>query len=880
MAGAFQEMLDLMFVRWIVVGLRVLLPGMVLLSHLAQAQEGDRKDPEGMVQEEVWRRFAVPPAPALSPSEALPSFTVPPGFRVELVASEPLVGDPVEIEFDPDGRLWVVEMRGYMPNPAGTNESDPVGRIVVLEDVDGDGRMDRSVVFLDQLVMPRALAVLKDGVLVAEPPNLWFCQDWDGDLRCDERRLLDDNYAAQNDPKLGKKSNPEHASNGLLWAMDNWIYSANHTARFRFLNGNFIREETAFRGQWGISQDNYGRLFYNSNSDHFRGDLTPWRYLSRNRHFVRLTGANVRVNPDQTVWPGRITTGVNRGYRPNVLRPDGTLSRYTGACGALIYRGDNFPVEFVGDGFVCEPTGNMIRRNKVAERDGVVTAANAYKQKEFLTSTDERFRPVNLANGPDGCLYIVDFYRGLIQHRIYLTTFLRKQVEERGLAEPTGWGRIYRVVHEKKKPKPAPKMSQMGSASLVQELAAKNAWRRDTAQRLLVERQDASAVDALQKLAGQAQIPLAQIHALWTLHGLGGLSPSAVRQALRSPDPKVRSAAVRVSESLAGELGGGRLLSIWLTALNDVPEVQWQLALSLGEIQGQTVLAPLKTILERNLYHDYIPSAVLSGVWRRELEFLDLLRNGGGVWASKAPEAAAIIEKLAGAVFREGNASRIQRLLEFAAEPSEPEWRSESLLRGLRQAAFKKVQGKTRLAGDPISVSGKPAALETMAKSRLPALASLSNQLLEAFQWPGKAEAAEQETAAPLTSQQQARFEQGKELYALICGSCHQPHGRGQEGLAPSLLNSDWVLGSAERLTKIVLHGLQGPIVIDGEEWNLAMPGLVDVLEDEHFASVMTYVRREWGHEASPVDPEFVAAIRAKYEDRVDMWTVEELGEE
>ena len=868
-----------MFVRWIVVGLRVLLMGIVALTNSAQAQEGDHKDPKGMVQEEVWRRFAVPPAPALSPVDALSSFAVPPGFRVELVASEPLVGDPVEIEFDPDGRLWVVEMRGYMPNPAGTNEIDPVGRIVVLEDEDGDGRMDRSVVFLDQLVMPRALAVLKEGVLIAEPPNLWFCQDWDGDLRCDERRLLDDNYAAQNDPKLGKKSNPEHASNGLLWAMDNWIYSANHSTRFRFLSGNFIREETAFRGQWGISQDNYGRLFYNSNSDHFRGDLTPWRYLSRNRHFVRLAGANVRVNPDQTVWPGRITTGVNRGYRPNVLRQDGTLSRYTGACGALIYRGGNFPAEFLGDGFVCEPTGNLIRRNKVTERDGVVTAVNAYEQKEFLTSIDERFRPVNLANGPDGCLYIVDFYRGLIQHRIYLTTFLRKQVEERGLAEPTGRGRIYRVVHEKKKPKLAPKMSRMTSAELVKELTAEDAWRRDTAQRLLVERQDASAVAALRKLARQSQKPLAQIHALWTLHGLGGLSPSAVRQALRSPEPKVRSAAIRVSESLAGKLGGGRLLSIWLESSNDVPEVQWQLALSLGEIQGQTVLEPLKTILERNLYHDYIPSAVLSGVWRRELEFLALLRNGGGVWVGGAPEAAAVMEKLAGAVFRESDALRIQRLLEFAAEPNEPKWRSEALLRGFHQAAFTKVQGKMQLTGNPISVSGKPPALETMAKSRLPALAALSNQLLEAFQWPGKAEASGKEPATPLTPQQQARFEQGKELYALICGSCHQPHGRGQEGLAPSLLNSDWVLGSAERMTQIVLHGLQGPIVIDGEEWNLFMPGLVDVLNDEQLAAVMTYVRREWGHAASPVDPEFVADIRKKYADRVDMWTVEELDE-
>ena len=412
--------------------------GAVLLSVTLNAQEGDRKDPQGMTQEEIWKKFSVPAAPPLSPEAALDTFTVPDGFRVELVASEPLIGDPVEIEFDAAGRLWAVEMRGYMPNIDGTNETDPVGRIVVLEDVDGDGRMDRNTVFLDGLVMPRALAVLDEGVLISEPPNLWLCKDKDGDLRCDERVLMAEDYAPQNDPKLGEKSNPEHASNGLLWSMDNWIYSANHTTRFRFIGGEFVREPTVFRGQWGISQDNHGRHFYNTNSDHFRGDLVPSHYLARNENVVGLRGSNVRINPDQTVWPGRITTGVNRGYRPNVLREDGTLARYTGACGTLIYRGSNFPADFLGDGFICEPTGNFIRRNKVSERDGVVTATNAYDQAEFLTSTDERFRPVNLVNGPDGCLYVVDLYRGLIQHRLYLTTFLRRQIEERGLDEPIG----------------------------------------------------------------------------------------------------------------------------------------------------------------------------------------------------------------------------------------------------------------------------------------------------------------------------------------------------------------------------------------------------------------------------------------------------------
>ncbi|MCS1407489.1 MAG: Cytochrome c-552 [Verrucomicrobia subdivision 3 bacterium] len=866
-----------MVARFVGVGGLGLLAGAVAFPCAAGAQEGDWKDPKGMVQEEVWRRFSVPPAPVLSPEEALESFTVPPGFRVELVASEPLVGDPVEIEFDPDGRLWVVEMRGYMPNPDGTNETDPVGRIVVLEDDDGDGRMDRNTVFLDQLVMPRALAVLKDGVLVAEPPNLWFCKDFDGDLRCDERVPMDDAYASQNDPKLGQKSNPEHASNGLLWGMDNWIYSANHTMRFRFLNGEFIREPTIFRGQWGISQDNYGRLFYNSNSDHFRGDLLPHHYLARNKHLVGLAGANVRVNPDQTVWPGRITLGVNRGYRPNVLREDGMLTRYTGACGTLIYRGSNFPAEFLGDGFVAEPTGNFIRRNKVREHDGIVEASNAYDQKEFMTSTDERFRPVNLINGPDGCLYVVDLYRGLIQHRLYLTTFLRKQVEERGLAEPIGLGRIYRVVHESKKPGRAPKMSRMTSADLVKELAAPDAWRRDTAQRLLVERQDTSVIDSLRQLSGCSQKPLAQIHALWTLHGLGSLNMETVRLAIKSPDPKVRLTAIQVSEAFVGKMGEQQLLSIWRTALNDVPEVQQQLALSLGELESEEVLDHLKTIWERNLHHAYIPSAVLSSLYQRELEFLELILDDSGAWGSGLPEVAMMLEKLAGAIYREGDVVRIKGLLQLANGEPGTEWRGEALLGGMNRVAFKKVQGKMRLDGNPIAVGAKPAPLVALASSKTGSLAALSNLLLEAFQWPGKSTVAADDVAE-LTPQQQARFDLGKDLYLISCGACHQPHGRGQDGLAPSLLNSDWVLGSAERMARIVLHGLQGPIVIEGKTWDIAMPGLA-VFDDEQLASIMTYVRREWGHTASPVEPELVATVRAKYADRIDMWTVAELGE-
>ena len=216
----------------------------------------------------VWRWFnpdpaailasiEVPPAPVLSPSEELATFRTAPGFRIELVASEPLVVDPVAIDWDDEGRLYAVEMRGFMPDIDGNGEDRPVGRIVVLEDEDGDGRMDRSDVYLDRLVLPRAIAVLPEGVLIGSPPDLWLCRttNGNGNRACDERTRLGD-YATTG-------ANPEHQENGLLVGLDGWIYNAKSARRFRLNQGGRALEtgETVFRGQWGIDQDDAGRLF-------------------------------------------------------------------------------------------------------------------------------------------------------------------------------------------------------------------------------------------------------------------------------------------------------------------------------------------------------------------------------------------------------------------------------------------------------------------------------------------------------------------------------------------------------------------------------------------------------------------------------------------
>lgn len=484
---------------------------------VTRAQNGDK---QGEVQRPLPADFLVPPAPPLSPEKSLATFRLPSGFRIELVAAEPLIETPVAMEFDPDGRLWVVEMRGYMTNPDGVGETNEVGRVVVLEDRDGDGRMDRRTIFLDHLVMPRALSLARDGVLVAEPPRLWFCRDTNGDGRADEKIEVTNDYATQNDPKQGRNSNPEHASNGLMRAMDNWTYSLYYPWRYRDGPDGWRREASIARGQWGISQDDFGRLFYNSNSDQLRGDLAPDFYLNRNPNY-KAAGANIRIARDQSVFPVRVTPGINRGYQQGMLR-DGKLTSFTAACGPVIYRGDNFPPEFHGNAFVAEPSANLVHRNILLEQDGIVTATNVYEsaaKTEFLTSTDERFRPVNLYNGPDGTLYLVDIRRGIIQHRIYMTSFLRQQVENRGLDRPVDQGRIYRVVHEGKRPGRTPRLAQANRAQLIAALSHPNGWWRDTAQRLLVERKNPASTVPLRRLAVKSPDPLARLHSLWTLEG-------------------------------------------------------------------------------------------------------------------------------------------------------------------------------------------------------------------------------------------------------------------------------------------------------------------------------------------------------------------------
>ena len=466
----------------------------------------------------------------LSPQDALKTFYMPPGYRLELVASEPLIQEPVAIDWDVDGRLWAVEMPGFMANITGSNELDPIGRVVVLEDTDGDGRMDRRTVFADGLVLARSIKILDRGVLVAEPPNVWLMRDSDGDLRMDTKELVTSQYGRRD-------GDPQNNANGFHWALDNQMYTAGQSdVQLRLKNGAFEVRRTLQRGEWGVTEDDAGHVYRNTNESALHVDLVPTAYFARNPNLLRTRGSYERLRAEansadgdalNVIWPVRPNPGTNRAYQTGIDRADGSLERFTSVCAPLVYRGDRLPPDLYGNVFVAEPAANLVSRIVVSDDGATMRARKAYERGEFLASSDERFRPVFLTNAPDGTLYVVDMYRGIIEHRLSLTVYLRDYILGRKLDQSTGFGRIYRVVHETtRRDTVSHRGGKSSNAQLVETLSHPNGWWRDTAQRLLVERgatAGATVAPLLVKLAQGAELPRTRVRALWTLDGLDAI---------------------------------------------------------------------------------------------------------------------------------------------------------------------------------------------------------------------------------------------------------------------------------------------------------------------------------------------------------------------
>ncbi|MCE7975461.1 MAG: dehydrogenase [Leptolyngbya sp. PLA1] len=792
---------------------------------------------------------AAPPRP-LSPDESLARFSIARGFRIEVAAAEPLVEAPVALNFDEHGRAWVVEMRGYMPDVEGSNELEPNGRIVVLTDLDHDGDFDDRRVFMDGLVLPRAVLPCFGGALVIAPPDLIFAKDTDGDGVAETRKVLATG--------LGGLDNPEHAPNSLTWGLDNWVHLSQHNMEYRFDGERVTTRRTPGHGQWGLTQDDSGRLYYSPNPEALRGDLFPKHYASRNPAQRDAAGINRLVSPDQTVWPAMPTPAVNRGYLEGVLRPDGRLAAHTAACGPTIYREPLLP-GCGGDVFVCEPAAYMVRRLHLKETAAGPVATNAYEGGEFLTSTDVRFRPVWTCAGPEGALYIVDMHRGVIQHRQFITPYLKEQTARLGIQGPLNMGRIYRVVPEHGAPGPAGLPADVATEQLVAMLDAPGAWWRLTAQRLLVERRDPAATPALDALLSSGS-PRAALHALWTLDGTGALTAAHVLRAMQSGDTALQNAGVRVGERFPGD---DRVRHAMI-ALGSLPGTRVQVLLSLGEDAGEDVpraIARLATTPECGAVER---AAAVSSLAGREAAALDAVL--AMPWDSAAPRALAA--DLADCLLRVDRPEPRTALLERVAAAAQDAPSKAGVLLG-RVAAH---QGIGKDKPRTITLKAEPKGWSAvLAAGPLAEDARASDALLA---WPGKSVAQASSELRPLSKDEQARFDSGRGLFAT-CSGCHGLDGNGTPGQIPPLAGSARVQGRPSRVIPVLLHGLM-PTQAPGQPPPTLMPP-VPFDDEESIAAVLTYVRRAWGNRGEPVTPEEVARIRELTDDRTKPWTVEEL---
>jgi mono/diheme cytochrome c family protein/glucose/arabinose dehydrogenase len=842
---------------------------------------------------------------------AMKTLRLPPGYRVELVASEPMIQDPVVIDWDPDGRLWAVEMPGYMIDIQASNELDPIGRVVVLEDTDDDGKMDKRTVFADGLILARALKVLDRGVLVGEPPNLWFMRDTNGDLKADTKDLVSDQFGRL-------QANVEHNANGLMWALDNWIYTSEVDIYLREKDGKFEVRKTLARGQWGLSQDDAGRVYRNTNESALYVDLVPTPYFSRNPNLRRTRGSYEFLGADNSlnaVWPIHPTPAVNRGYQTGVLRPDGRLAAFTAVAAPTVFRGHRLPSELYGNVFVVEPSGNLVSRIIVSDDGQTLRGRKAYSDSEFIASTDERFRPVNLSSAPDGTLYVVDMYRGVIQHRGYITEYLRDQILSRKLEQPRGLGRIYRVVHETTRRERRPALSSATPAQLVATLSHQNGWWRDTAQRLLVERGDKSVVSALRKLATSAPEARSRLHALWTLEGLDAVTPDTVTTALADTSRDVRVSALRLSERWLREPRHPVHAAVLKLTADKDWWVREQLAASLGELPKDSREDALAQMLETHGGDPVVIDAAISGLSGREAAMLERMLHG-----AESPPRSAAVTMLAATILGGSDDTAIQALFDRIADSKQPMWQRTALMLGAEVSLLDAEPpgtppGRRRVAaagapcptcpggragpggaaafprgdrGDASSAEAATAegrgrgrggtAARSVKVSREPALSALVGEtselgkraahVLARIEWPGKPGAAA--PVAPLTAEEQQRFNEGREIYNNLCVACHQSDGRGREKLAPSLLGSEFAVGPPPVPVRVLLNGKEGAVGL--------MPPLGAGLSDQQIAAVLTYIRREWGQTASPVDPALVSQVRPQTAERTRPWTDDELA--
>lgn len=688
---------------------------------------------------------------ALSPEESLKTMVIQDGYEMQIVAAEPLIEEPVLFTFDGNGRLYVAEMLTYMQDVDGSGKFNKVSRIKRLEDKDGDGLFESFTIFADGLLLPRMITTLDDGrILVRETNTLDLIElaDTDGDGIADQRKTV---FVGGD-----RGGNLEHQPSGLIYNIDNWMYVTYTDVRYRYVDGKIQAQNIAYGGgQWGVAQDHIGRNFYST-----AGGQNPAFTFQSPSVYSQVYVEGEQADGFREVFPLDDTPDVQGGL--NLLREDNTLNHFTGGGGQSIYMGDKFS-DMNGDYIIPEPVGNLVRRAKVTRKDGYTVLSHQYQahRKEFIASTDANFRPVWSGNAPDGSIFLLDMYRGIIQEGNWTKkgSYLRGVIDEYGFDKIIGRGRLYRITKPDVKLTKAPNMFSETPVQLVAHLSNENHWWRLEAQKLLVLKGDKSVVPELKKLARTSNNSLAQIHALWTLEGLGVVDKSLLLSLIKAQNSDLRMTAIRLTEQLAAN-GDKSITELWLS------------------------LAADKDI-------EVAQQAVLSAYYIM--------------------------------------ATNHQQVLTTA-----------------------------------ISTHGDKPGLVAIEKSMINLVAMNDKRRKLAA---GNADLAKAMLA-------------GEKAFKGLCSTCHGADGKGGGSeinpIAPSFYNNPRVVGNTAQLINLVLTGMQGPI--EGKTFAGGMMPSIASNGDQYVADVLTYIRNEFGNQASIVSKQDVTTVKNQLADNSTLWTHTQLN--
>lgn len=650
----------------------------------------------------------------LSPKKALSTFELPDGFKIELIASEPLISDPVAMEVDESGNIFVVEMHGYPLDTMGS------GIIKLLVDTDGDGAPDKSTVFADNLRLPTGIMVWKQGILVVDVPDILYLEDTNLDGRADKKEVLITGLAL---------TNPQHIANTPIFGLDNWIYVAhmgivtptvsmefNDTgSNVRFVNapsakqlprnadGRNIRfnlsthqlEMLSGESQYGQTFDPWGHHFGTSNADHLFHEVIAARYLQRNPNL--LVGDAQDHIPDHgeaaEVYP------ITKNPEHQLLTDVGVI---TSSCGVTWYQGGLFPDSFNNITFIAEPVHNLVHADMIAEKGATFTASRVYQKKEFLSSTDAWFRPVQFYIGPDGALYVIDYYREIIEHPEWMSDSINNSG---ALYNGADMGRIYRIT-----PVNAASMnwcSQLklktaSTAELVNLLGNKNIWWRRNAQRLLLDKKDPQTDPLLHKLLDTTNSPIAIVHALWTLQELKAIDAPTLRKAFLNPHPEVRENAIQIAElnflilendfQQSPFLKDDSLLFQLLRLQNDISaKVRYQLLCTLGEINHPQATLAWQNLLLNDIEDKWVQIAALSSSFGKEFELIE--KNIPALSKNPSEGKRSFFQNCAMVVGLSGKATDIKKLIILATtNPTrESDWWQSACLKGLTKSIRQKT---------------------------------------------------------------------------------------------------------------------------------------------------------------------------------------------